>query len=266
MGAEEEMSAEQFKQEGNERFKQGDVEGAMSFWMKALELEGSPPDMRISLLSNLSLGALQTGKYTDAMLWATRAIENVYEGVDPKTLSKSYARRGCAARQCGYLHQAHDDLRNASLLCPSDTGILAELQNTQEEAAEQCKTKSNEMGPLEPIPIISNGSIPRYHWNDPAVQEHLQNGTPMIIAGSSLAVPAVAHWTPEYLKAHMGSIKCTVFQSENDISDIGMKQKTKASMSSPSTLQSSRWTSMSSWQKGWKQKQLATSGCICSNP
>lgn len=96
-------SAAALKAQGIDAFQQQDAKGALGLWQAALEVLAPNPDnaeLRLSLMLNMSLAALQIEESAAARVWATKAIEEVQgafvnpAAVDIRSLVKAYSRRG----------------------------------------------------------------------------------------------------------------------------------------------------------------------------
>jgi len=211
--------AGELKQIGINAFKSKDIPAAISAWKEAVQIiEGELGwgELRASILLNLSLAAFQTEDYPSAEQWATEAINSGPEiANDSRSLAKAYSRRGAARRRVARLHQAYDDIRNASILAPKDTGVAAELKAVIEDVAAATKRGLESLPPSEQAPFEIVGQVPRIKYDDPALATYLKNQTPVIITESPMFLPAVAHWDVDYLTKHIGNIDCTVFKSEN---------------------------------------------------
>jgi serine/threonine-protein phosphatase 5 len=114
---------EEFKQRGNDFFKQSHFSDAIEWYNKALEVY---PNSAI-VLANRSACNLKLENYGFAESDATKAIE-----ADPKYI-KGYYRRGSAYFSMGKFKEAIRDLKTVCRIVPKDKEAIQKLQTAQKE-------------------------------------------------------------------------------------------------------------------------------------
>jgi tetratricopeptide (TPR) repeat protein len=94
------MSADEFKQKGNEALQKGDKQGAIDNYTKGLEIDSN----NYLLLTNRAAVYLQQQKFKEALEDSTKAVN-----ANPN-FGKSYLRQGQALYGLGKLEEAVDAL------------------------------------------------------------------------------------------------------------------------------------------------------------
>ncbi|XP_069481295.1 protein unc-45 homolog A [Ambystoma mexicanum] len=116
------MSAEHLREEGNNLFKCGDYEAALSLYTKAIRLSSSNVDQAV-LHRNRAACHLKLGNYAKAEADATKAIDA--DGGDVKALF----RRSQALEKLERLDQAIVDLQRCLLLEPKNKAFQEALRS-----------------------------------------------------------------------------------------------------------------------------------------
>ncbi|XP_051062490.1 protein unc-45 homolog A [Phodopus roborovskii] len=129
-------SAEQLRKEGNELFKCGDYEGALTAYTQALSLGATPQDQAI-LHRNRAACHLKLEDYSKAESEATKAIEK--DGGDVKALY----RRSQALEKLGRLDQAVLDLKRCVSLEPKNKVFQESLRNIGGQIQEKVRYMSS---------------------------------------------------------------------------------------------------------------------------
>ncbi|KAL0477152.1 Hsp40/DnaJ [Acrasis kona] len=114
-------TAEQYKEEGNKKFKSQDFEGALVMYTRAIEKNPSEH----TLYTNRAATYLQLKQYKEAAADATKATE-----IDPK-FAKGWFRLGQSNLQMGKMLEAKLSLQKALDITPNDKAVAAELNNLQ---------------------------------------------------------------------------------------------------------------------------------------
>jgi DnaJ family protein C protein 7 len=112
-------TAEQYKEEGNKRYKERDFQSALALYTRAIEKNPNEP----ALYTNRAATNLQLKQYKEAVDDALKATE-----LDPK-FTKGYYRAGQAYLQMGKMFEAKMQLQKALQLSPNDKAIAQEFQN-----------------------------------------------------------------------------------------------------------------------------------------
>ncbi|KAL6031055.1 hypothetical protein STEG23_030893 [Scotinomys teguina] len=129
-------SAEQLRKEGNELFKCGDYEGALTAYTQALSLGATPQDQAI-LHRNRAACHLKLEDYNKAESEASKAIEK--DGGDVKALY----RRSQALEKMGRLDQAVLDLKRCVSLEPKNKVFQDSLRNIGGQIQEKVRYMSS---------------------------------------------------------------------------------------------------------------------------
>ncbi|XP_039113433.1 protein unc-45 homolog A [Hyaena hyaena] len=129
-------SVEQLRKEGNELFKCGDYEGALTAYTQALGLGATPQDQAI-LHRNRAACHLKLEDYDKAETEASRAIEK--DGGDVKALY----RRSQALEKLGRLDQAVLDLQRCASLEPKNRVFQEALRNIGGQIQEKVRYMSS---------------------------------------------------------------------------------------------------------------------------
>ncbi|EDL07005.1 unc-45 homolog A (C. elegans), isoform CRA_e [Mus musculus] len=129
-------SAEQLRKEGNELFKCGDYEGALTAYTQALSLGATPQDQAI-LHRNRAACHLKLEDYSKAESEASKAIEK--DGGDVKALY----RRSQALEKLGRLDQAVLDLKRCVSLEPKNKVFQESLRNIGGQIQEKVRYMSS---------------------------------------------------------------------------------------------------------------------------
>ncbi|OBS60718.1 hypothetical protein A6R68_08184 [Neotoma lepida] len=129
-------SAEQLRKEGNELFKCGDYEGALTAYTQALSLGATPQDQAI-LHRNRAACHLKLEDYNKAEAEASKAIEK--DGGDVKALY----RRSQALEKLGRLDQAVLDLKRCVSLEPKNKVFQESLRNIGGQIQEKVRYMSS---------------------------------------------------------------------------------------------------------------------------
>uniref|UniRef100_G3SZF1 Protein unc-45 homolog A n=1 Tax=Loxodonta africana TaxID=9785 RepID=G3SZF1_LOXAF len=129
-------SGEQLRKEGNELFKRGDYEGALTAYTQALSLEAAPQDQAI-LHRNRAACHLKLEDYGQAEIEASKAIEK--DGGDVKALY----RRSQALEKLGRLDQAVLDLKRCVSLEPKNKVFQEALRNIGGQIQEKVRYMSS---------------------------------------------------------------------------------------------------------------------------
>ncbi|XP_047397355.1 protein unc-45 homolog A isoform X4 [Sciurus carolinensis] len=129
-------SVEQLRKEGNDLFKCGDYEGALSAYTQALDLGATPLDQAI-LHRNLAACHLKLEDYDKAETEASKAIEK--DGGDVKALY----RRSQALEKLGRLDQAVLDLQRCVSLEPKNKVFQEALRNIGGQIQEKVRYMSS---------------------------------------------------------------------------------------------------------------------------
>ncbi|XP_059128406.1 protein unc-45 homolog A [Peromyscus eremicus] len=129
-------SAEQLRKEGNELFKCGDYEGALTAYTQALSLGATPQDQAI-LYRNRAACHLKLEDYNKAESEASKAIEK--DGGDVKALY----RRSQALEKLGRLDQAVLDLKRCVSLEPKNKVFQESLRNIGGQIQEKVRYMSS---------------------------------------------------------------------------------------------------------------------------
>ncbi|XP_048646189.1 protein unc-45 homolog A isoform X2 [Marmota marmota marmota] len=129
-------SVEQLRKEGNELFKCGDYEGALSAYTQALGLGATPQDQAI-LHRNLAACHLKLEDYDKAETEASKAIEK--DGGDVKALY----RRSQALEKLGRLDQAVLDLQRCVSLEPKNKVFQEALRSIGGQIQEKVRYMSS---------------------------------------------------------------------------------------------------------------------------
>lgn len=121
------------KASGNDKFREGDVEGALSLYTEAVQLlcdsglQGIP--LWPILASNQALCLLKLERFAEAEDRASAALV-----ADPAN-SKAIYRRGVARLKLGIVQDAHDDLQKAVRLEPQNREIRERFEEAKRIAA-----------------------------------------------------------------------------------------------------------------------------------
>ncbi|TFK29488.1 peptidyl-prolyl cis-trans isomerase [Coprinopsis marcescibilis] len=146
--------AKTIREIGNRLFKEGNYQGALSKYQKAIryldihhplgddaseELKTGYKDLFTPVLLNSALAAIKTVPQSSAnsaiaVTSTTRAI-NQFD-LKPADRAKAFYRRGLARRQLKDEEKAEQDLIEAANLAPEDSAIAAELQKIKQAAKE----------------------------------------------------------------------------------------------------------------------------------
>nr|BAC26192.1 unnamed protein product [Mus musculus] len=129
-------SAEQLRKEGNELFKCGDYEGALTAYTQALSLGATPQDQAI-LHRNRAACHLKLEDYSKAESEASKAIGK--DGGDVKALY----RRSQALEKLGRLDQAVLDLKRCVSLEPKNKVFQESLRNIGGQIQEKVRYMSS---------------------------------------------------------------------------------------------------------------------------
>ncbi|KAB0369195.1 hypothetical protein FD755_019200 [Muntiacus reevesi] len=129
-------SVEQLRKDGNELFKCGDYEGALTAYTQALGLGATPQDQAI-LHRNRAACHLKLEDYEKAETEATKAIEK--DGGDVKALY----RRSQALEKLGRLDQAVLDLQRCVSLEPKNKVFQEALRNIAGQIQEKVRYMSS---------------------------------------------------------------------------------------------------------------------------
>uniref|UniRef100_A0A8I6AVB1 Protein unc-45 homolog A n=2 Tax=Rattus norvegicus TaxID=10116 RepID=A0A8I6AVB1_RAT len=129
-------SAEELRKEGNELFKCGDYEGALTAYTQALSLGATPQDQAI-LHRNRAACHLKLEDYSKAESEASKAIEK--DGGDVKALY----RRSQALEKLGRLDQAVLDLKRCVSLEPKNKVFQESLRNIGGQIQEKVRYMSS---------------------------------------------------------------------------------------------------------------------------
>uniref|UniRef100_A0A8C6G0P4 Unc-45 myosin chaperone A n=1 Tax=Moschus moschiferus TaxID=68415 RepID=A0A8C6G0P4_MOSMO len=129
-------SVEQLRKDGNELFKCGDYEGALTAYTQALGLGATPQDQAI-LHRNRAACHLKLEGYEKAETEATKAIEK--DGGDVKALY----RRSQALEKLGRLDQAILDLQRCVSLEPKNKVFQEALRNIAGQIQEKVRYMSS---------------------------------------------------------------------------------------------------------------------------
>ncbi|XP_048185963.1 protein unc-45 homolog A [Perognathus longimembris pacificus] len=129
-------SVEQLRKEGNELFKCGDYEGALSAYTQALELGAPSPDQAV-LHRNRAACHLKLEDYYKAETEASKAIEK--DGGDVKALY----RRSQALEKLGRLDQAVLDLQRCVSLEPKNKVFQEALRSIGGQIQEKVRYMSS---------------------------------------------------------------------------------------------------------------------------
>ncbi|XP_032247921.1 protein unc-45 homolog A isoform X1 [Phoca vitulina] len=129
-------AAEQLRKEGNELFKCGDYEGALTAYTQALGLGATPQDQAI-LHRNRAACHLKLEDYDKAETEASKAIEK--DGGDVKALY----RRSQALEKLGRLDQAVLDLQRCVSLEPKNKVFQEALRNIGGQIQEKVRYMSS---------------------------------------------------------------------------------------------------------------------------
>ncbi|XP_010619389.1 protein unc-45 homolog A [Fukomys damarensis] len=129
-------SAEQLRQEGNELFKCGDYEGALTAYTQALGLGATPQDQAV-LHRNRAACHLKLEEYEKAETEASKAIDT--DGGDVKALY----RRSQALEKLGRLDQAVLDLQRCVSLEPKSKVFQEALRNIGGQIQEKVRYMSS---------------------------------------------------------------------------------------------------------------------------
>uniref|UniRef100_A0A2K6FV03 Protein unc-45 homolog A n=2 Tax=Propithecus coquereli TaxID=379532 RepID=A0A2K6FV03_PROCO len=129
-------SVEQLRKEGNELFKCGDYEGALTAYTQALGLGATPQDQAI-LHRNRAACHLKLEDYNKAETEASKAIEK--DGGDVKALY----RRSQALEKLGRLDQAVLDLQRCVSLEPKNKVFQEALRNIGGQIQEKVRYMSS---------------------------------------------------------------------------------------------------------------------------
>ncbi|XP_060257627.1 protein unc-45 homolog A isoform X1 [Ovis aries] len=129
-------SVEQLRKDGNELFKCGDYEGALTAYTQALGLSATPQDQAI-LHRNRAACHLKLEDYEKAETEATKAIEK--DGGDVKALY----RRSQALEKLGRLDQAVLDLQRCVSLEPKNKVFQEALRNIAGQIQEKVRYMSS---------------------------------------------------------------------------------------------------------------------------
>uniref|UniRef100_A0AAA9T3T4 Protein unc-45 homolog A n=3 Tax=Bos TaxID=9903 RepID=A0AAA9T3T4_BOVIN len=129
-------SVEQLRKDGNELFKCGDYEGALTAYTQALGLGATPQDQAI-LHRNRAACHLKLEDYEKAETEATKAIEK--DGGDIKALY----RRSQALEKLGRLDQAVLDLQRCVSLEPKNKVFQEALRNIAGQIQEKVRYMSS---------------------------------------------------------------------------------------------------------------------------
>jgi stress-induced-phosphoprotein 1 len=121
------MSAEEFKQKGNEALQKGDKQGAIDNYSKGLEIE---PNNHL-LLTNRAAVFLQQQKFQEAYDDSTKAV------AAKPDFGKAYLRQGQALFGMGKLEEAIKSLEKGAQVEPSNTAITKQLQEVQAKLEQQ---------------------------------------------------------------------------------------------------------------------------------
>uniref|UniRef100_A0A8C9DKH0 Protein unc-45 homolog A n=1 Tax=Prolemur simus TaxID=1328070 RepID=A0A8C9DKH0_PROSS len=130
------ISVEQLRKEGNELFKCGDYEGALTAYTQALGLGATPQDQAI-LHRNRAACHLKLEDYNKAETEASKAIEK--DGGDVKALY----RRSQALEKLGRLDQAVLDLQRCVSLEPKNKVFQEALRNIGGQIQEKVRYMSS---------------------------------------------------------------------------------------------------------------------------
>ncbi|ELK18282.1 Protein unc-45 like protein A [Pteropus alecto] len=173
-------SVEQLRKDGNELFKCGDYEGALTAYTQALDLGVTPQDQAI-LHRNRSACYLKLEDYDKAEIEASKAIEK--DGGDVKALY----RRSQALEKLGRLDQAVLDLQRCVSLEPKNKvfqealrSIGGQIQEKMARLGMRCLA-ANRMPPLLKGTAFSVGAT-----SAAQAGSHLER---QIAAGSSRKLP-----------------------------------------------------------------------------
>ncbi|XP_046510436.1 protein unc-45 homolog A isoform X1 [Equus quagga] len=129
-------SVEQLRKEGNELFKCGDYQGALTAYTQALDLGATPQDQAI-LYRNRAACHLKLEDYDKAETEASKAIEK--DGGDVKALY----RRSQALEKLGRLDQAVLDLQRCVSLEPKNKVFQEALRNIGGQIQEKVRYMSS---------------------------------------------------------------------------------------------------------------------------
>uniref|UniRef100_A0A3Q2HES9 Protein unc-45 homolog A n=2 Tax=Equus TaxID=9789 RepID=A0A3Q2HES9_HORSE len=129
-------SVEQLRKEGNELFKCGDYQGALTAYTQALDLGATPQDQAI-LHRNRAACHLKLEDYDKAETEASKAIEK--DGGDVKALY----RRSQALEKLGRLDQAVLDLQRCVSLEPKNKVFQEALRNIGGQIQEKVRYMSS---------------------------------------------------------------------------------------------------------------------------
>ncbi|EAX91205.1 TPR Domain containing protein [Trichomonas vaginalis G3] len=161
--------AEAEKEEGNKLFKEGNIEGAIEHYDKAIEIEPH----NVTFYNNKATALTKLKKYQEAVDVATKGIElGRQHGCDYETIAKAYTKIATAEAARGNLEAAIAAL-NSSLLEKKDPTVKRELTRLEQlkakrdaaayenpEIAEQEKEAGNK--------CFREGNIPEaiQHYNE----------------------------------------------------------------------------------------------------
>lgn len=161
--------AEEEKLKGNACFKNGDMDGAIEHYDKAIELD----PYNVTLHSNKATCLIRQKKYEEAIAVATKAIENGREhGAGFEAIAKAYTKIATAEAALDNLEGAINAL-NSSLLEKKDPTVKRELTRIQQlkakrDAAAYENPEIAEKEKLEGNTCFRNGDLPGAiaHYNE----------------------------------------------------------------------------------------------------
>ncbi|KAJ2313886.1 peptidyl-prolyl cis-trans isomerase cpr6, partial [Coemansia sp. RSA 2704] len=152
---------QQMKAAGNDEFKQGNFDAAITKYSKGLrylremivfDKENDPKDelrpqfvtLRVPIMLNRAMCYLKLNKLEDAIHDCTMVLGIQDKEITQKDRTKAYFRRGSANRQLKRFEDARDDLRMAKELDPADKAISNELVRV-ETAIRERESKEKQM-------------------------------------------------------------------------------------------------------------------------
>ena len=112
-------------------------------------------------------------------------------------------------------HHHHSQLRRGEPLLVTHTIYILYMEAARQDQAKQCsrhrhlhswRSRPKMQSATRPYPSwMVGGKIETLHWSDPAVQDRLQRGVPIILSGGCpLSKDLIGHWTWSYLSHALG--------------------------------------------------------------
>jgi tetratricopeptide (TPR) repeat protein len=152
------LSAEEYKNKGNEAFKSNNVNEAIEFYTKAIELDPK----NLLCFSNRSVSYLKLEKYEDALKDADSCIE-----LRP-SWAKGYFRKGTALHNLKRLEEAKVVLEKAAELDEDDDLIKKRLVAVKQELRKLSGKESDEEKPNNRYQGFGSQTGGRHFYRSPS--------------------------------------------------------------------------------------------------